>query len=112
MTNKYLGETIVNVEDSPYKGFTKEQWILKYIESYGQIDGSHHKQWILDQIARIIHNTPITIKLAKWSKGTKEYYIYGTDAPSKEYLDWVEEMKEYDAENDEYVYGYDEGIAP
>jgi hypothetical protein len=31
MVNKYLGETIVNIEDTPYKGFTKEQWILAYI---------------------------------------------------------------------------------
>jgi len=82
-----------------------------YIERYAQIDGAHHKQWVLDQIVRIIKNTPIVIKLAKWTDGTEEYR-YDTDYPSKEYLDWVEEVKEYDAENYEYIYDYDEGIAP
>jgi len=27
---------------------------LDLIENYGGIDGSHHKQWILDQIVRIL----------------------------------------------------------
>lgn len=31
-----------------------EQKIMRLIERYGWIDGSHHKQWVLDQIARVI----------------------------------------------------------
>ena len=27
---------------------------LKFISNYGGIDGAHHKQWTLDQIARIL----------------------------------------------------------
>lgn len=33
---------------------TKEEQILNLIENYGGIDGNHHKQWILDQIVRIL----------------------------------------------------------
>jgi hypothetical protein len=28
--------------------------ILTLIEEYGDIDGSHHKQWVLDQILRLV----------------------------------------------------------
>jgi hypothetical protein len=45
----------------------REEQIMSIIEKYGQIDGDHHKAWVIDQIARII-------------KGDD----YGT---------WVEEMK-------------------
>jgi len=108
MRNNYLGETVVNIEDSPYHEYTKEQWVKEYIERYCQFDGEHHKQWVLDQIARIIHDTPIIIKLRKWTN--EEEYSFETGTPSKEYLDWVEKMKGCD--EDGYIYGYDEGIAP
>lgn len=32
----------------------KEEAILDLISEYGGIDGSHHKQWLLDQIVKII----------------------------------------------------------
>jgi hypothetical protein len=111
MVNEYLGETVVNIEDTTYKGYTKEQWIMAYIERYGQIDGSHHKQWVLDQIARIIKHTPIVITERKCKDGTSTYR-FDTDKPSEEYLDWVDEMKQYDEECEEWLYSYYEGIAP
>ncbi|RKY70131.1 MAG: hypothetical protein DRP97_04260 [Candidatus Latescibacterota bacterium] len=33
---------------------TKEQKILDEIDSYGGIDGAHHKQWLIDRVVRII----------------------------------------------------------
>lgn len=27
---------------------------MELIDNYGWIDGAHHKQWIIDQIARIV----------------------------------------------------------
>lgn len=32
----------------------KDIKILQLIKKYGSIDGAHHKQWVLDQIVRII----------------------------------------------------------
>ena len=32
----------------------REQRVLDLIVDYGWIDGSHHKQWVLDQIMRVI----------------------------------------------------------
>ena len=109
----YLGETKLESHDgTPYEGYSPVDWALQHIEAYGQTDGAHHKLWVLDQVARILKGTPVHLKLAKWSNGHEEYR-FDTGEPSKEYLDWVEEMKgEYDAENEEYEYGYDEGIAP
>ena len=107
----YLGEERVYQENTPYRGFRPTEWALKYME-YGQIDGVHHKQWVLDQIARILLGTPVILSIAKWDNHPSEYR-YETGEPSQEYLDWVEDMKgEYDEEEDEYEYGYDEGVAP
>lgn len=109
----YLGETIVeSLVGTPYEGYTPKDWALNYIGSYGQIDGAHHKLWVLDQIARILHGTPIILTLAKWNNGQQEYR-YTTGKPSAEYLAWVEMMKgEYDEEDEDYEYNYDEGCAP
>lgn len=61
-----------------------EKQVMTLIEDYGQYDGGHHKQWTLDQIARVI-------------KGDG-------------YKDWVVEMM--DGEDGAETYTYDEGIAP
>jgi len=109
---KYLGETPVAIEDSPFKDFTPADWAMRYIENYGQIDGGHHKQWTLDQVARILKGTPVVVVLAKWEDGTEEYR-YTTGDPSEKYLAWAKEMLgDYDEEGEEYEYSYDEGIAP
>ncbi len=62
---------------------------MKIISENGMIDGSHHKQWCLDQIARIL-------------------------LTEKNYLSWVHEMRgEYIPEDQCYTYDdWDEGIAP
>ncbi len=58
--------------------------VMEILEQYSQIDGAHHKQWCLDQIARIIK---------------------GSDYP-----EWVLEMQE--GEDGPKTYSYDEGIPP
>jgi hypothetical protein len=101
----YLGETEVPIEKTPYKGFTAKEWALLYVYSYGQIDGEHHKQWVIDQMVRILKGTPVIVKLAKWGNGCEEYR-FTTGEPSKEYRQWVENYK------NKGEYSYDEGIAP
>jgi hypothetical protein len=59
---------------------------MDLISQYGQIDGSHHKAWVLDQVARILK--------------------------AGNYEDWVKKMLgEIDEEGDT-EYEYDEGICP
>lgn len=109
--NKYLGETTLkSLENTPYAKFTASDWAMEFLSNYGQIDGSHHKTWVLDQIARILNGTKVIVKLAKWEDGQKEYRC-STDKPSKKYRDWVKEMRVIDRDGS-LIYNYDKGIAP
>lgn len=109
---KYLGEKKVDVANTPYANFTPNDWAMEYISLYSQIDGAHHKQWVLDQVARILKGTKVILRVARWENGKQEYR-FNLDTPSQEYLDWVNELRgEYDEDSDTYEYDYDEGIAP
>ena len=60
------------------------QRALALIWQYGSIDGAHHKDWVLDQVVRIL--------------------------ASPNYERWVEEAKA--GEDGPETYSYSEGIAP
>lgn len=66
------------------KAYENQEKINNILFQYAQIDGSHHKMWCLDQIARIIHDD-------KYEEFVKKY--------------------EYDEETGE-EYEWDCGIAP
>lgn len=110
----YLGEFEVELEESPFAEYNPEYWAMYFIERYSQIDGAHHKQWVLDQVARILKGTPVLVKEARWEDGTKEYRVsLGQSSP--QYLEWVKEMKGKWVKIEGYEgweYDYDEGIAP
>lgn len=57
---------------------------LELIERYGGIDGAHHKQWVLDQVVRILTGE----EYEKWVRA----HNYGEDGPD--------------------TYEWDKGIAP
>lgn len=96
--NGYLGERPIKLSKTP------EEWAMEFINRYGQIDGEHHKTWVLDQVARILMGTPVKSVEASWENGETE--IRSTvGEPSYEYLCWRKEIAADD-------YGYEEGIAP
>lgn len=68
---------------------------LDLIGRYGCIDGAHHKDWVLDQVARALH-------------GGVE--IDGRYTATEKYRLWVACLKA--GEDGPETYGYDEGIAP
>lgn len=106
MAANYLGEEpLLSTEGTPFDGYTPSQWAMEYISRYGQIDGDHHKLWVLDQVARILHGTPVTVKRATWQNGPvrEVEYRFSTGTPSKKYLKWMESMQ---------ADGYDVGVAP
>lgn len=112
MSKKFIGEFKVNIADTPYSLYVAHDWALEYTMRYGQIDGDHHKAWVLDQIARILNGTPVIVTEAKWDNGHTEYR-FTTGKPSKAYIEWVKECKgKYDKKSDTYEYGYYEGIPP
>ena len=103
--NGYLGEEVV--EDHKY--YTPVDWALLFIEMYGSIDGKDHQTWLSDQIVRILCDTPIIVKVAKWDNGETENR-FSLGSPSQRYIDWVIEYK--DGEDGPETYNYDTGIAP
>ena len=111
--NGYLGETTINWVNIPeYEDFTQADWAMKWIEMYGGIDGAHHKDWVLDHVARILNGAEITVKQASWENGHKELRFSVSESCEK-YDAWVQEMRgEYDEENEEYEYFYEVGSAP
>jgi hypothetical protein len=110
---KYLGETPLDIDIHPdYRSMTPTDWALRYIEAYGQIDGGHHKLWVLDQVARILNGTPIVVVQAKWEDGFTEDRFSTVEPPSQKYKDWVVSTLGPKDEDGEYEYDYDEGIAP
>jgi hypothetical protein len=104
----YLGEEIVDIHKTEFAMFSQQDWALHWIQRYGGIDGAHHKDWVLDQVVRILNGTKVIVSLAKWSNGQEEYR-FRLSEPTKQYLDWVESTK---CGDDGEEYGYDEGIAP
>lgn len=112
----YLGEFSVDISSSPYEHWTEVNWAMYWIGSYGQIDGAHHKTWVLDQVARILKGTRVIVTEARWQlpDGTiQTEFRHNLAEPTVEYLDWVEEMRgSYDPEFEEYEYDYDIGSAP
>ena len=81
---KYCKCIITEIERIKQEMTEKEQKVLDLIEQYGGIDGAHHKDWLLDQLARIL--------------------------TGEGYEAWVVELKS--GEDGPETYGYDEGIAP
>lgn len=59
---------------------------LELIYQYGQIDGDHHKAWVLDQVVRSLHNT------------------------EEDYSEWISDYKLEDG--DPEAYDWNEGVAP
>ena len=116
MTHTYLGEFPVDIATSEFRDYTEVDWAMWWIGSYGQIDGSHHKQWTLDQVARILKGTPVRVVEARWQNadGSIETEYRPTLAePSVDYLAWVDDMKgEWDDEEEMWEYDYDTGVAP
>jgi hypothetical protein len=107
----YLGEVDVTNDPvrNPHFGITPQDWAIIFIGCYGGIDGSHHKDWVLDQVSRILNGTPVIVHLASWDNGQTEIRFW-TGEPTIQYNDWVVELKS--GEDGPETYSYDEGITP
>lgn len=107
--NGYLGEKIINIQESEFKDYTPSDWAMYFIERYGHIDGDHHKLWVIDQIARIIKGSEIILKQASWDNGETNWRV-SLGEPTEIYKQWVIDMK--NGEDGPETYSYDCGIAP
>ena len=105
----YLGETKLEISKTKYAMYSQQDWAMLWIEMYRGIDGSHHIDWLTDQVARILKGTKVKLSVAKWDNGTVNER-FNLNEPPKENWDWVKEMK--DGEDGEDTYSYEFGIAP
>jgi len=88
-------DTKLSLEE--FDELNQSQWQMP--QEYYEIDIA---KWVLDQVARILHGTPILMQIASWENGhTEERFSTGT--PTQSYWDWYTEMCKG---------GYDDGIAP
>jgi hypothetical protein len=107
---KYLGQTPVDLTKHPmYSKYTPSDWALHWIVAYGGIDGDHHKNWVIDQVARILKGTPVIGVEAAWDNGRTEMRFW-LDEPSPEYIQLVKDARA--GEDGPETYGWNEGIAP
>lgn len=106
---RYLGETVLNIHETEYAMYSPKDWALLWIHKYGGIDGAHHKDWVLDQVSRILNGTKIIMKHARWSTGEEEYR-FTLDEPSYEYYMWVDKVCA--GEDGPNTYSYNVGITP
>jgi hypothetical protein len=104
----YLGEFAVKLKDTPFAAFGPDDWALYFIGRYGGIDGAHHKQWLVDQVARILNGAAIHVVEARWGGGHAEYRV--TVGASDKYAAWVAAMKS--GEDGPETYDWDEGVPP
>lgn len=104
MEHEYLGEERVSTLGLWCDGFGPREWALWWISQYGWTDGAHHKQWVLDQVARILNGSTVVVYRARWSNGESEYRPRLDDGLSHaDYYAWV---------NKECEDNWDPGIAP
>jgi len=108
--NKFLGEYTIDIKETPYANYGPAEWALHFIECYGGIDGAHHKQWVLDQVARILCGTPVVVTEARWLGGQRELRFHVHESPSEQYKKWVAEVKA--GEDGPETYTWDKGITP
>lgn len=105
----YLGETVLDIHKTKYAMYSSQDWAMLWIEMYSGIDGSHHKDWLIDQVARILKGTKVIVKLAKWDNGTEEERFELANS-TPEYHKWVKKM--CDVVDGSNTYDYNTGIAP
>tara|TARA_B100002019_G_C21221356_1_gene574936 strand:- start:980 stop:1297 length:318 start_codon:yes stop_codon:yes gene_type:complete len=101
---KYLGEFDVNINNTPFKNYTENDWACHFLFHNGLYDGQLQKNWTIDQALQILKGTKVIVKEARWSDGYSKYKIT-LDEPSDEY-------KKFLAEQDEEYFDEDELIAP
>ena len=109
---QYLGETPVNILDHPkYSKYEPKDWALQWIAMYSGIDGAHHKDWLIAQVAKILCGTQVLMKIARWDNGQEEErFILGED--STEFTHWKTAYEGDVYPDGATEYEFDEGTPP
>ena len=85
-----------------------KQKALEIAVRYGQIDGDHHKAWVIDQMVRALTDCPMVPVSSVDVKGNP--YSWESQGESEEYKKLVADA--CDGEDGPETYEWDCGIAP
>jgi hypothetical protein len=78
------------------------------IAEAGQLDGAHHKMWVIDQMVRALTGCPTITKTANDYRGVP--YQYEALGESDEYRARIAAYR--DGEDGPETYDWDEGVPP
>ena len=81
---------------------------LAYAGEYGMEDGAHHKAWVIDQIVRILTDSPLMNHTVVHANGDR--YITTEMGESEEYKKFVADY--CNGEDGPNTYEWDTGVAP
>lgn len=81
----------------------KIQRALDFAIRYGQIEGGHHRLWVIDQMVRALTGCPLVEQTAIDFRG--ETYTFEAQGENDEYRELIKSDDEEDSE-------WDTGIAP
>lgn len=81
---------------------------IDYAVRYGQIDGAHHKAWVIDQMVRALTGCPVLIHEHRDRNGTVTTDEEQLDGD--EYRDLIAHA--CDGDDDPDTYSWDEGVPP
>jgi hypothetical protein len=91
----YIGETVVDIKKTIYAHYEKHDWAMLWIEMHNEFYENSQKDWLTDQISRILQGNKIIMKEAKWKNGNNELRFTLAE-PTEEYLKWSEEIKDWE----------------
>lgn len=89
---------------------TRADRALEFAVQYGGIDGSHHKDWVIDQMVRALTGCPQVWRHELGDDGVGTYALNGDQGESQEYKDLVAWARSGD--DGPETYGWETGIAP
>jgi hypothetical protein len=110
----YLGTVVINKATHPdFKELTASDFALMFITMYGGFLGASQKDWVLDQVARILNGVEVIIEEASWDNGQTEFRYTTSDVLTDDYNAFVANCRgEWSEEHQEWEYSYEFGIAP
>jgi hypothetical protein len=110
----YLGTVVIDKASHPeFKELTASDFALMFITMYGGFTSSYHKDWVLDQVARILNGVEVIIEEASWDNGQTEFRYSTSDILTDDYNAFVANCRgAWDEENEEWEYSYEEGSPP
>ncbi len=67
------------VDPQPPPGETAREAALRIAAMYGQIDGTHHRAWVIDQMTRALLGAGYDAWIANYRSGEDGPHTYGWD---------------------------------